>query len=262
MSNKSRNGAEYDDPYPHPLEPTATGREALEAAFLRDKAADTTHNPRSAAHQKEAEAIEAALHAALPGSEIEGAGPGGELRLARPLAMDAPARRIRNTLKNPTRVTTSAELQRLRQADAAGSIDTALDMADTIGASDNLERCLAHQLAAAHNLAMRFVGLALAHGEKASPSARPFEALEPTVRAHAVEASRLAHAAARMMSAFQDGMLALAKYRSGGRQTVVVQHVDVRDGGQAVVAGSVHTQRQGDDPSSQSAPCSQPEERK
>jgi hypothetical protein len=262
MSDKSGKDARYDDPYPHPLEPTATGREALEATFLRYKAADAARNPSSAADQKEAEAIEAALHAALPGSEIEGVGPGGELRTTRPLAVDEQARRVRHIQRDPSRVTAGASLARLRQTDAAGCTDAALDLADSIGARDNLERMLAHQLAAAHNLAMRFVGLALAHGEKASPRAQPFEALEPTVRAHAVEASRLAHAAARVMSAFQDGMLALAKYRSGGRQTVVVQHVDVRDGGQAVVAGAVNTQRQGGDPSSQSAPCSQPEERK
>jgi hypothetical protein len=46
------------------------------------------------------------------------------------------------------------------------------------------------------------------------------------------------NAAARAMSAFNEGMLTLAKVRTGGRQNVVVQHVDVR-GGQAVVAGQV-----------------------
>jgi hypothetical protein len=39
-----------------------------------------------------------------------------------------------------------------------------------------------------------------------------------------------------MMDAFQGGMLALAKIRSGGQQVVVVQHVAVGDGGRAMVA--------------------------
>jgi hypothetical protein len=41
------------------------------------------------------------------------------------------------------------------------------------------------------------------------------------------------------MKVFQDGLLALNKIRTGGRQTVLVQHVQVSDGGQAVVSGVV-----------------------
>jgi hypothetical protein len=49
----------------------------------------------------------------------------------------------------------------------------------------------------------------------------------------------MAGAAARMMKTFQRGALTLERLRNGGRQTVVVQHVAVGDGGQAVVAGAV-----------------------
>ena len=42
------------------------------------------------------------------------------------------------------------------------------------------------------------------------------------------------------MQAFQSGVLALHKIRTGGKQVVVVQHVDVSNGGQAVVAGSMN----------------------
>ena len=42
-----------------------------------------------------------------------------------------------------------------------------------------------------------------------------------------------------MMQVYQEGLLALQKLRSGGKQTVVVQHVQVSEGGQAVIAGSV-----------------------
>jgi len=41
------------------------------------------------------------------------------------------------------------------------------------------------------------------------------------------------------MTGFQDAMLTLARIRNGGKQTVVVQHVAVGDGGQAVIAGKL-----------------------
>ncbi len=40
-------------------------------------------------------------------------------------------------------------------------------------------------------------------------------------------------------------MLTLQKIRSGGQQTVVVQHVNVGDGGQAMVAGQVKVRAKG-----------------
>ncbi len=54
-----------------------------------------------------------------------------------------------------------------------------------------------------------------------------------------VEAARLATAAARMMEATARTALTLDRLRNGYRQAVVVQHVAVGDGGQAVVAGAV-----------------------
>jgi acyl-CoA thioesterase FadM len=56
-------------------------------------------------------------------------------------------------------------------------------------------------------------------------------------RLPSVEAARLTNAAARMMRVYQEAFLTLQKIRTGGKQTVVVQHVQVSDGGQAVVAG-------------------------
>ena len=54
-----------------------------------------------------------------------------------------------------------------------------------------------------------------------------------------VEMARLSNAAARAMQVYQEALLTLQKLRTGGKQTVVVQHVQVSEGGQAVVAGSV-----------------------
>ena len=54
-----------------------------------------------------------------------------------------------------------------------------------------------------------------------------------------VEMARLSNAAARAMQSYRESFLTLQKLRTGGKQTVVVQHVQVSPGGQAVVAGSV-----------------------
>lgn len=54
-----------------------------------------------------------------------------------------------------------------------------------------------------------------------------------------VETARLLNAAARMMDCYQAGFLVLQKIKTGGKQVVVVQHVRVSDGGQAVIAGNI-----------------------
>ena len=80
---------------------------------------------------------------------------------------------------------------------------------------------LCHQMAAAHCAAMKLTASSL------DMSGVP------------VEMARLSNAAARMMQVYQEGLLTLQRIRTGGKQTVVVQHVQVSDGGQAVIAGSV-----------------------
>ena len=49
--------------------------------------------------------------------------------------------------------------------------------------------------------------------------------------------TRLAGAASRLMMAYQQGLVTLDRLRAGGKQTIIVQHVQVNEGGQAVVAG-------------------------
>jgi hypothetical protein len=60
-----------------------------------------------------------------------------------------------------------------------------------------------------------------------------------------VRATRLAGAASRLLTAFQQGMVTLDRIRAGGKQTIVVQHVQVNDGGQAVVAGKMQAGKKG-----------------
>ena len=54
-----------------------------------------------------------------------------------------------------------------------------------------------------------------------------------------LNATHLAGAVGRLMSTYYQGMVTLQRVRSGGTQRVLVQHVTVNEGGQAVVAGKV-----------------------
>jgi hypothetical protein len=94
---------------------------------------------------------------------------------------------------------------------------------------------LAHQMATAHHLAMTMAA-------KANDFAGGIKSWDTTTRqqVQSIEAARMAGAAARMMETYQRGLLTLERLRNGGRQTVVVQHVAVGDGGQAVVAGTMN----------------------
>ncbi len=114
------------------------------------------------------------------------------------------------------------------------ALTLALDASESIGAGDALERNLAHQMAAAHAVAM--VMLAKAHGFTMAAATWVPEGRQ---QMQSVEAARMAMAAARLLDASQRAALALDRLKNGGRQLVTVQHVTVREGGQAVVAGAV-----------------------
>jgi hypothetical protein len=130
---------------------------------------------------------------------------------------------VRETLERPDAIALESSSRRLDLLADADVVSLAVDCAATISANDSLEKMLAHQLAAAHKYALKH--LALIDCTKDN-----------------LEKLRLTNAAARMMQSFQEGMKLLHKIRSGGRQTVVVQHVQVSEGGQAVIAGGVQNQ--------------------
>ena len=48
-----------------------------------------------------------------------------------------------------------------------------------------------------------------------------------------------------MMQVCQEALLTLQKFRTGGKQAVVVQHVQVSQGGQAVIAEARNPMRKG-----------------
>ena len=134
---------------------------------------------------------------------------------------------------NPDLVTVHASTQRLDLAANTGALDLAVDAADSIEARNSLEKMLAHEMAAAHNLAMKLAGRSI------DLLGQPEWSQEERVHLYSVEATRLANASARLMETYQRSIVALARFRDGGRQVVTVQHVQVNDGGQAIVAGGV-----------------------
>jgi hypothetical protein len=142
----------------------------------------------------------------------------------------------------PDMLVVDASRARMELADKAGSLSMALDASMTITAANSLEKMLMHQAAAAHTAAMEFQ----AEGREL------LQAFRRTGRNHATlstEAARMLNASARMMDSYQHAMLTLERMRNGGKQTVVVQHVNVGDGGQAVVAGQMKaktTRRRGE----------------
>ena len=116
-----------------------------------------------------------------------------------------------------------ASEHRLDLAACVGSrvAQSAVDAAQSAQAGNSLEKMLCHQMAAIHRAAMKLVARSLEMHEQP------------------VEMARLSNAAARAMQVYQEALLTLQKLRTGGKQTVVVQHVQVSEGGQALIAGSV-----------------------
>jgi hypothetical protein len=212
-----------------------------DAAGLREHARQLRELPsqdRLEASFAERDALEleerAAVVLEIPEHQRPPVGVGGELALRGDVASEMPA--MVCTVDDPSGVTVEASRQRLEILMDNDCSALALDAAETIQATNSLEKMLAHQMAQAHKLAMSFAKRAGDHSESAYPDCNESQ------KFHAEEASRAANSSARMMDSFQKGMLALNKIRSGGRQTVLVQHVNVSDGGQAVVTGGAYGQ--------------------
>jgi hypothetical protein len=155
-------------------------------------------------------------------------GNGGEMAIG----TKAMAPFVDTVRERPDMLAIEASQHRMELADKADVLTLAVDAAATIQAANSVEKMLVHQMAAAHAMAM-----------KAQAEARELlNTYKRTGYVHqhlSIEAGRMMNASARMMESYQHGMLTLAKIRSGGQQTVVVQHVNVGDGGRAMVAGQM-----------------------
>ena len=140
---------------------------------------------------------------------------------------------FRSTLRKPDYVAAAASRDRLDLLHDAGALEAGLDAADTAGAGNSIEQMLAHQISSAHRSTLKLT-------KQLNSAIERMNVISETHRAQAnIEATRLANAVARLMTSGQQGALTLQRLRTGGQQVVVVQHVDVNSGGQAIVTGAI-----------------------
>jgi hypothetical protein len=100
---------------------------------------------------------------------------------------------------------------------ATAAANKAMGILSGIQPRDELEGMLAAQMIGVHNMAMRTMGLAMLGGQT-------FEGKKSNV-----------NYATKMLRTFMAQMEALKKYRTGGQQKMIVEHVHVNEGGQAIV---------------------------
>src|SRR5262245_13993076 len=215
------------------------GDYVLAAERVRAEAAASPHQSTTAFDLARADEWEGqARTKRLPSTRTE-IGAGGELidiENRWDNALDAA-----NTVAAPDYVTASASRERLELASEAGSLDLALDAADTIQAQDSLEKMLIHQMAVLHRGTMR----AATRMHEELNAARGLD--ERGREAANVRACRVDGVMSRLSVTYQQGLLTLQRKRTGGNQHVTVKHihqqVNVTQGGQAVVAGDKVTSR-------------------
>jgi hypothetical protein len=94
----------------------------------------------------------------------------------------------------PDMAAADASLERLRLAADAGMLTLATDMAETVNASNSAERALAHQMAAAHRLAM----VLLAQANEDAMAYRHGATYGRQVQERATETARMADARQRI----------------------------------------------------------------
>lgn len=222
---KDRNRAErlrIDSEYAHKRGDHLMGRVNLEYAAKADKAADDglTHwNYATRTPQR---------------------GRGGELV---PLPDNTPEGFERREWKRSTVEEPMHVLAHQASADAMDllidndALSLGLEMADSLNAKGRIEKMLAHEMATLHRLGMRFAAKAGDELRRSEDVLRPIQYRQLA----SVEAARMMNASARAMGAFNDAALTLQRLRTGGNQVVKVihQHVEVKDGGQAVVAQTI-----------------------
>ena len=131
-------------------------------------------------------------------------------------AVPADSSWLRDTLSDPDLPALDSSRMRGRLLQANEVTELAIDISNTANASNTIEKLLAHEMAVAHKVALE-------QAAKASHEDSP-----------ALEIKRL-QISARMMATAQDAALTLQKVKNGRAQNIVVQHVHVEAGGQAVV---------------------------
>jgi hypothetical protein len=142
-----------------------------------------------------------------------------EVKLANGEALPTGAEKIlHDTLTVPDLASVEASFERTRLLIQQGSgvAAMAVDASASIQSRDSLEKMLAHQLAALHRAVMDQLAFA-------------------TSRYDVSDQAKSLNSAAKCMSVYQQGLETLRKLRQGGQQRIMVQYVNVSEGGQAVI---------------------------
>ena len=128
-----------------------------------------------------------------------------------------------NTLTEPTIAALEASNHRTELLTQLGTdiAAMALDAADTINAGNSLEKMLVHQMAGLHQASMKMLHRA-------------------NLMQDADHSVKYVNAAIKASTAYQGAMATLHRVRDDKRQHILVQHVNVGAGGQAVV-GTVNS---------------------
>ncbi len=141
--------------------------------------------------------------------------------------------RLKDALGTSSPVFVDAELCRLmtvfrdrKDVIDAGAVNAALAVIDGLKPQNEIEAMLAVQIAVTHALTMKF---------SACLYRRNFETIP--------QEDSVALTLSRLQRVFTSQMDSLSNMRRGGRQKMVVEHVHVYPGGQAIVGNVTHTGR-------------------
>lgn len=133
-------------------------------------------------------------------------------------------------------IAADASRMRLGMIQTSGVLPLAVDAAETVDASNSVQQMLAHELAVTHALGMKLT-------ELGSTMLAKHVDYDFRQAVFSIEAVRLLNTAARLFETTQRAALTINRLKTAGKQTLVVQHVHVADGGQAVVAGAMRARR-------------------
>lgn len=138
------------------------------------------------------------------------------------------AEAMRAVLVNPGLRACDARAELIELANDARVAELAVEAAHSGGACNSVERMLLHQMALGYKSCFGLERQLQAALSKASADdAANLRAYPPCYGNVARDGG------------YQQGAMTLQRLRSGGQQTVVVQHVQVSEGGQAIVAGEI-----------------------
>ncbi|PKL48115.1 MAG: hypothetical protein CVV42_10670 [Candidatus Riflebacteria bacterium HGW-Riflebacteria-2] len=217
-------------------------KEKSQQARVKDAAGKLNQAKRSAAESKERAApydvilkTEAAVLVEHGSKELALSEPaqqltGGEIVSFEGSDQDrALSEKYAHKAKSPTMIDAAASQTRLELADKARCLELALDAVQGIENPTAIEKMLIHQMTAAYQFSMKLM-----------ERANDFR-FNSVGKIDMDYLNMVLSQATRLMSSYQSGMLALSKSRNGGKQEVIVQHIQVTGDAKAIVSGKMNT---------------------